>query len=53
MSTLLLVGGVTVMYGVSRGYKKKGNHSYYENMNKLKLIELDLEMERIKLLMEI
>ena len=53
MSTLLLVGGFTVIYGVYRGYKKKGNHSYYENINKLKMIELDLEMERIKLLMEI
>ncbi len=53
MSTLLLIGGFTMLYGMYRGNKKKGKFVYQEKVNELKIKELELEMERLKILMEI
>lgn len=41
---LIIIGGVTVVYGVYRGYKKRGNTSYRERVNELKLEELELDL---------
>jgi len=54
MTIILIVGGVTILYGVYRG-RKKGSEKfrYQEQMNQLKLDELNLEREKVRLLYEI
>ena len=53
MTALLLVGGFTVIIGVYKGLRKSGANSYQEKVNSLKLADLDLEVDRLKLLIEI
>jgi len=53
MSTLLIIGGFTLLYGMYRGNKKKGKFTHQEKVNELKLKDLELDMERLKILMEI
>ena len=42
-----------MLYGIYRGNKKKGKFTHQEKVNELKLKDLELEMERLKILMEI
>ena len=53
MSTLLIIGGFTLLYGMYRGNKKKSKFTHQEKVNELKLKDLELEMKRLKILMEI
>jgi len=53
MTSLLLIGGSTLLYGMYRGNKKGGKFYYQEKVNEIKLKELELEMERVQILMEI
>lgn len=41
---IMIVGGVTILYGVYRGNKKSGGSRYQEKLNELKLADLDLEL---------
>lgn len=50
----LSVGVITILYGVHRGRKKnKGKTSYQEQLNSILIEELDLELERLKIMQEI
>lgn len=53
MSTIMIVGGLTILIGLVKGYRKGGSTYYQEKVNEIKLKELDLEIERIKILMEL
>ena len=53
MTSLLLIGGFTLIYGIYRGNKNGTKFDYQEKVNEIKLKELDLEMERVQILMEI
>jgi hypothetical protein len=50
---VLIVGGTTILYGVYRGNKRSGGARFQEKVNELKLADLDLELQRIKLLIEL
>ena len=52
MKAMLGLAGFTLVYGFYRGYRKRGAHSYHERVNSLKLEELDLEIDTVKILME-
>eukprot|EP00347_Sterkiella_histriomuscorum_P024505 403330876 len=55
MTTVLIVGGSVILFGVYRGYRKANNKKtgYKESVNQLKAEELAIEMERLQLLLEI
>ena len=52
-STFLVIGSFTLLYGLYRGSKKRGNHSYQEKVNAIKLEELNIEMEKLQLQIKI
>ncbi|CDW80404.1 UNKNOWN [Stylonychia lemnae] len=54
LRTIMLVGGFTILFGVWRGRKKgKKSQTHKEQSNQLKMEELALEMEKLKLLIEL
>lgn len=52
LSTMMVICGLTMLYGLYRGNKKRGKFTHQEKVNELKLADLELEMERLKILME-
>lgn len=50
----MVVGGITILYGAYKGSKKGSKKfTYQEQLNKLKMDELNIEMEKLKLLYEL
>ena len=49
MKTIMVVGGCTLLYGLMKGRGKSGKEAYQERVNEIRLQELDIEMEMLKL----
>ena len=45
-STILIVGGLTIFYGILKG-RKGDKHSYQEKVNSIKIEELNIEIEKL------
>ena len=52
MKTLLVAGTFTILIGTYKGFKKRGNNSFKEKTNELSLKELEIELERVKIMIE-
>ncbi len=48
-NTFLIIGGCTLCIGLLKGRGKSGKLAYQEKVNEIKMKELDIEMEKLKL----
>lgn len=52
MKVVIFIGTLVALRGAYKGYKNRGNFTYYDHMNMLKMEEVHIEMEMVKVLME-
>jgi len=49
MTTFLIIGGFTIIYGLFKGRGKSAKDVYQERVNEIKMKEIEIEMEKLKL----
>jgi hypothetical protein len=49
VTTFLIIGGFTIIYGLFKGRGKSAKEVYQERVNEIKMKEIEIEMEKLKL----
>ncbi len=49
MTTFLVIGGFTLCYGLLKGRGRSSKEAYRERINDIKMKELEIEMDILKL----